>query len=214
MRGLFRWTAPAFSGAVLAALLAGCASSDHPPLPRAEPAEPFTTDPEAYRYLIGPGDELQIFVWRNPEVSQGVTVRPDGFISTPLVEDLQVSNKTPTQVARELEEVLATYIRDPIVTVIVGGFRGPYAEQVRVVGEAATPQSLSYRADMTLLDLMIAVGGLTEFADGDRASIVRIVDGEQKQFNVRLDSLLQDGDIDANAAVLPGDILIVPEAWF
>jgi polysaccharide export outer membrane protein len=173
-----------------------------------------TTSPDQYNYLIGPGDEVQIFVWRNPEVSQSVTVRPDGKISTPLVEDLQASGKTPTQLARDLEKALETYIRQPIVTVIVAGGIGPYSEQIRVVGQATTPQAIAYKRKMTLLDVMIAVGGLTEFADGNKAKVVRIVDGEQKEYVARVDDLLNDGDINANIDMLPGDILIIPESWF
>ena len=156
---------------------------------------------------------MQIFVWRNPEVSQSVTVRPDGKITTPLVEDLQASGRTPTQLARDIEKVLETYIRQPIVTVIMGGFGGPYSEQIRVVGEAAKPQSIPYREKMSLLDVMILVGGLTQFADGNEAKIVRVVEGQQQQYRVRIDDLLKDGDITANVDMLPGDILIVPESW-
>lgn len=173
-----------------------------------------TTSPDQYNYLIGPGDEVQIFVWRNPEVSQSITVRPDGKISTPLVEDLQASGKTPTQLARDLEKALETYIRQPIVTVIVAGGIGPYNEQIRVVGQATKPQAIAYKRKMTLLDVMIVVGGLTEFADGNKAKVVRIVDGEQKEYLARIDDLLNDGDIDANVDMLPGDILIIPESWF
>ncbi|MCB1778234.1 MAG: polysaccharide export protein, partial [Candidatus Competibacteraceae bacterium] len=173
-----------------------------------------TTSPDQYNYRIGPGDEVQIFVWRNPEVSQSITVRPDGKISTPLVEDLQASGKTPTQLARDLERALETYIRQPIVTVIVAGGIGPYSEQIRVVGQATKPQAIAYKRKMTLLDVMIAVGGLTEFADGNNAKVVRIVDGEQKEYMARVDDLLNDGDINANVDMLPGDILIIPESWF
>lgn len=197
---------------VLLALLGACASTDQD-LPSSTYYGSQTQDPEEYRYLIGPGDSLNIFVWRNPEVSGGVTVRPDGLITTPLVEDLQASGKTPTQLARDIEGVLETYIRQPIVTVMVGGGVGPYREQIRVVGEATSPQALSYREKMTLLDVMIVVGGLTEFASGNDAAIVRVVDGEQKSYRVRIDDLLKDGDITANVDMLPGDILIIPESW-
>ncbi|PWV65731.1 XrtA/PEP-CTERM system exopolysaccharide export protein [Plasticicumulans acidivorans] len=194
--------------------LAGCASDgDLPVLPSSGNYGSQTTDPSKYDYIIGPGDSVQIFVWRNPEVSQSVTVRPDGKITTPLVEDLQASGKTPTQLARDIEKVLETYIRQPIVTVIMGGFLGPYSEQIRVVGEASKPQALPYREKMTLLDVMIAVGGLTQFADGNHAKIVRIVDGKQTQYEVHIDDLLKDGNINANVDMLPGDILIVPESW-
>lgn len=195
-------------------LITGCTSNPYPPLPTAVAKPPHTTDPAKYNYLVGPGDSLNIFVWRNPEVSQTVTVRPDGKITTPLVEDVPVSGLTPTEVARKLEERLSVYIKEPIVTVIVGGFVGPYSEQVRVIGEAQKPQSLPYRDDMTLLDVMIDVGGLTDFANGNGASIVRIVDGKQKQYGIRIQDLIQDGDIAANVHILPGDIIIIPEAWF
>lgn len=196
------------------ALIAGCSSgSNLPTLPTTGNYGTQTTDPSKYNYIIGPGDSVQIFVWRNPEVSQSVTVRPDGKITTPLVEDLQASGRTPTQLARDIEKVLETYIRQPIVTVIMGGFGGPYSEQIRVVGEAAKPQSIPYREKMSLLDVMILVGGLTQFADGNEAKIVRVVEGQQQQYRVRIDDLLKDGDITANVDMLPGDILIVPESW-
>ena len=165
-------------------------------------------------YLIGPGDSLSVFVWNNPEVSTSVTVRPDGMISTNLVEDLKVTGQTPTEAARQIEGALSKYIKEPIVTVIVGGFIGPYSEQVRILGEATSPQTLAYRQNMTVLDVMIAVGGITDFADGNDASIIRVVSGAQKQYNVRLNDLVRDGDISANVDMLPGDILIIPEAWF
>jgi polysaccharide export outer membrane protein len=166
-----------------------------------------------YDYLIGPGDELGVFVWRHPEVSQEVTVRPDGRITTPLVEDLNATGKSSSQLARDIEKVLETYIRQPIVTVTVKKFIGPYYQQVRVVGEATTPQALPYSRGMSLLDVMIAVGGLTEFAAGNKASIVRFVENEQKIVPVRIEDLLQDGDISANVPVLPGDVLVIPESW-
>ena len=192
----------------LATVLAGCETAQM----KAEELVPPTG--YEYDYVVGPGDSLSIFVWRNPELSQTATVRPDGKISVPLVEDLVVSGKTPTQLAREIEEVLSTYIREPLVTVIVGGFQSVYDEQIRVVGEATSPTALPYRAKMTVLDVMIAVGGLTEFADGNKAKIIRQVNGEQQVARVRLEDLLADGDITANVSVAPGDIIIIPEAWF
>ncbi|MBL4584156.1 MAG: polysaccharide export protein [Pseudomonadales bacterium] len=193
--------------------LVGCAS-DKPMLPAAQMFAPSTTESSNYHYLVGPGDSLSIFVWNNPEVSTTVTVRPDGMISTNLVEDLKVTGQTPTQAARQIEQVLSKYIKEPIVTVIVGGFIGPYSEQVRILGEATSPQTLAYRQNMTVLDVMIQVGGITDFADGNKASIVRVVGGSQKEYRVRLDDLVRDGDISANVEILPGDILIIPEAWF
>lgn len=165
-------------------------------------------------YLIGPGDTLNIIVWRNPEISMSVPVRPDGKITTPLVEDLPASGKTSTELARDIEETLAKYLQQPVVTVVITGFVGPFTEQIRVVGEASQPQALPYREHMSLMDVMIAVGGLTDFAAGNRASIIRNIDGEQQQFRVRLDDLIRDGDISANVPVYQGDVLVIPESYF
>lgn len=165
-------------------------------------------------YIIGPLDAVNIFVWRNQEVSTNVTVRPDGRISVPLIEDLPATGRTPTQLARDIEEKLSVYIRNPIVTVIVGGFNGPFAQQVRVVGEAASPAAIPYRANMTLLDVMITVGGLTDFAAGNQASLIRNDNGAQQQYTVRIGDLIKDGDISANVRILPGDVIIIPESIF
>ncbi|MEE1675351.1 MULTISPECIES: XrtA/PEP-CTERM system exopolysaccharide export protein [Agarivorans] len=189
-------------------------SNNLPTLPGASVHPSLTANPADYKYLIGPGDELNIFVWRNPEISGTFIVRPDGMVSTSLVEDLEVSGKTPTELARLIESELAEFIRDPIVTVTVEGFIGPFSEQVRVIGEAFEPQAINYREDMTLLDVMIQVGGLTEYADGDNARLVRVVSGEQRSYKVLVGKLIQDGEIEANVDVLPGDIIIIPEAWF
>ena len=194
--------------ALLAAFVAACVGA--PDAPTKVPSSLAET-PD---YLVGPGDQLDIFVWRNPELSISVPVRPDGRISVPLIEDLPATGKTPTALARDIEGVLQQYVQDPIVTVIVTGFIGPFSQQVRVVGEAAVPQAIPYSEDMSVLDLMIRVGGLTEFAAGNRAVIVRNLEGKQRVFRVRLDDLLKDGDISANVAVLPGDVLIVPESFF
>lgn len=188
--------------------VSGCASYEDLP-----PATPKVEGPGP-EYIIGPLDNLNIFVWRNPDVSISVPVRPDGRISTPLIEDLAAAGKTPTQLARDVEGELAKFIQDPIVTVIVTGFNGPFARQVRVVGQATRPQAIPYRDNMTLLDVMVAVGGITEFAAGNRASIVRTVNTEQKQYRVRVSDLVKDGDVTANVQMLPGDILIIPESWF
>lgn len=187
-------------------LLGGCAA----------PAPGMAMDeaPPGGDYLIGPGDAVNILVWRNPEVSLTVAVRPDGRITTPLVEDLPASGKTPTQLARDIEKALGKFIQQPVVTVIVTGFNGPYSEQIRVVGEAAKPQALPYRQGMTLMDLLIAVGGITDFAAGNKASIVRVKDGQQYKLAVRLNDLLKRGDISANMALRPGDVLIIPESFF
>ena len=165
-------------------------------------------------YQIGAGDSLTIFVWRNAELSTSVIVRPDGRISVPLIEDLYVEGKTPSNLSREIETQLAVYIQDPLVTVIVGGFVGTFPQQVRIVGEASQPQAIPFRANMTVLDIVIQVGGLTEFADGNNTTLVRFQGDEIREFRVRLDDLLNDGDISANVALLPGDILIIPESIF
>lgn len=189
-----------------AAVLAGCASSKYPPAP----ALAASSD---YNYIIGPGDTLNIIVWRNPELSQSVPVRPDGKVSTPLVDELVAQGKNSTEIAREIEQLLGKFVRDPVVTVIVTSFVGPYSEQIRVVGEAARPQFLPYKQKMTLLDVMIAVGGLTDFADGNGASILRTAEGG-KQYSVRLRDLIKRGDISNNVEMKPGDILVIPQSWF
>jgi polysaccharide export outer membrane protein len=166
-----------------------------------------------YKYLIGAGDTLSVIVWRNPDLSMTVSVRPDGTITLPLAEDLPAAGKDPTAVARVVERALAKYIRDPVVTIVVTQFGGPYSEQIRVIGQATKPQALPYRANMTLLDVMIAVGGITDFAAGNRSNILRTSEGN-KLYRVRLDDLLRYGDISANVAVKPGDVLIIPESWF
>ena len=193
-------------GAALA--VTACASSNSPP-----PAQVGEMH-EAPAYRIGPGDVVNIFVWRNPELTTTVPVRPDGRISVPLLEDLVAAGKTPSELGREMERELGVFIQNPLVTVIVTNFVGTFEQQVRVVGQAQQPRAIPYRADMTMLDVMIAVGGLTPFADGNRATLVRTVDGQQQQFRVRLDDLLRGGEIAANAAILPGDVVIIPETFF
>lgn len=210
---LFTQCSRVFVSTILAFSLAGCSlfygvRDELPPAPFATPDE----GPGPY-YIIGPLDNLSIFVWRNPELSNGVTVRPDGYLSLPLIDDLAATGKTPTQLARDIEEALGNFINGPIVSVMVQGFVGPFSQQVRVVGEAGSPQSIPYRANMTLLDVMIHVGGLTEFAAGDQATLVRFVDGKQQEYRVRIDSLIRDGEIDKNIKILPGDVLIIPESF-
>jgi polysaccharide export outer membrane protein len=190
-------------------LLSGCANR----LPTATIHSSKTTDINNYQYLVGPGDTLNIFVWRNPEISGSFIVRPDGKITTSLVEDLHVAGLTPTEVARLAEEVLGNYIKNPIVSVSVNGFIGPFSEQVRVIGQASQPMAVNYSKNMTLLDLMIAVGGLTEFASGNRAKLIRVVDGKQVKYDLDIEDLINDGDISKNVDLLPGDIIIIPEAW-
>src|SRR5271155_967767 len=197
-----------FFGALLAAAMlstAGCGGA--PELP---PAPPASSLPSA-DYRIGPGDSLNIFVWRNPELTVTVPVRPDGRVSIPLVEDVVAIGKTPTSLAREYEQRLGKYTREPLVTVIVSGFVGPIPDQVRIIGEAAQPRSLPYRADMTVLDAVIAVGGLTRYAAGNDSLIVRTVNGVQTSYAVHLRDLIRDGDISSNVALQPGDILIIPQ---
>lgn len=171
-------------------------------------------EPPSHDYLIGPGDNVNIIVWHNPEVSMSVPVRPDGKITTPLVEDLPAMGKTSTHLARDVEKALATFIQDPVVTVIVTGFIGPYTEQIRVIGEAGKPQALHYNKGMSLMDVMIAVGGITNFAAGNKASIIRNIDGKAQHIAIRLDDLIKNGDISANIPVRPGDILVIPESFF
>ena len=191
-----------------ALLLAACSSSETLPPASSLPPAP---SPD---YVIGPLDNLTIFVRRNPELTQSIPVRPDGRVSVPLIEDLQAAGKTPTQLARDIEQQLTKFIQDPIVTVMVTAFVGPYERQIRVVGEASHPQAIPYRDNMTLLDVMIAVGGLTQFADGNRATLVRNVNGRETQYRVRIDDLIKDGDVKANVQLLPGDVLIVPQSWY
>jgi polysaccharide export outer membrane protein len=181
------------------------------------PANAAPTTPDASiagDYLIGPGDSLQIFVWREPDLTTKVPVRPDGKISIPLVEDIDCTGKTATQLARDIESRLKKFVNDPVVTVIIDTIGGASAQQVRVVGEAATPKSLPYRAHMTALDAMIEVGGLTAYAAGNRASIVRTVNGKETSLRVHLSDLLKDGDMTANVELQPGDIIIIPQTFF
>lgn len=202
-----------FLGIIASTLMLG-ACSNLGELPSATSRASLTTDVNDYQYLIGPGDTLTIFVWRNPEISGNFTVRPDGKVTTSLVEDVEVAGRTPTMLARQLEEQLSTYINNPRVTVSVNRFVGPFSEQVRVIGEATNPQAINYTQHMTLLDLMITVGGLTEFANGNNAKLVRVVDGRQRSFDLDIEDLITDGDISKNVDILPGDIIIIPEAWF
>ena len=198
-------TRQALALAVLTAALSGCATQ--------YPAAPSAAASAEYNYLIGPGDNVNIVVWRNPELSMSVPVRPDGKLASPLVENLVAIGKDPSTLARDIEKELGKFIRDPVVTVIVTNFVGPYAEQVRVVGEAARPQALPYKQKMTLLDVMIAVGGMTDFADGNGATLLRTADGN-KQYSVRIKDLIKRGDVGANVEMKPGDVLIIPQSWF
>ncbi len=203
MKRLGRWLV----GATFIALLSACTSS--PSANDVRSAADVDAD-----YVIGAGDQLQVFVWRNQELTATVPVRPDGRISVPLIDDMQAAGKTPTHLARDLEKVLSQYVQNPIVTVMVNRFVGPASQQIRVVGEAMKPQAMPYRADITLLDVLIDVGGLTDFAAGNRAMIIRGAGTQQKVIPVRAADLVKDGDMSANVPMLPGDILIVPQSWF
>lgn len=188
---------------LFACTVAGSAEESATPAPAAN----------AMEYRIGPGDQLEIFVFNQPELSVKVPVRPDGLISSPLVENMQAAGRTPSELAREMEKTLGQFVRTPTVNVIVTNFVGTYEAQIRVVGKAANPQSLSYRAGMTLLDVMIAVGGLGDFAAGNRAKVVRKVDGKTSEIKVKINRLL-DGDVKYNVEMRPGDVLIIPESRF
>ena len=181
---------------------------------QAAPNTPPDAAAAAPDYLIGPLGELEIFVWRAPELSTNVTVRPDGRISTPLVEDMVASGKTPSVLAKDLEGVLREYVRSPEVTVIVSDFSSTFDQQVRVLGEAQKPTALPYQAGMTTLDVMVAVGGLTEFAAGNRAVLIRGQGEDRQSYRLRLDDLLRKGNISANVPVLPGDVILIPESIF
>lgn len=207
---------------VMAALLAACTSGGG-----ALPVVPATPErsadnakpgegPSQDQYVIGAGDSLSVFVYRNADLSEGnVAVRPDGRISVPLIEDITAAGKTPTQLARELEGRLQKYIREPNVTVIVRSFIGPSDRQIKVIGEATEPAAIPYRDHMSLLDVMIATKGLTKYAAGNRAEIVRRAsDGQQVTIKVRLNDLIKDGDISQNIEMQPGDTLIIPQSWF
>lgn len=179
----------------------------------AQPGDDERAD-QSSEYIIGPGDVLQVYVWDNPELTVTIPVRPDGMITIPLVEDMRAVSKTPTQLARDVEVKLSEYVRTPQVNIIVTNFRGTYRKQIRVVGQAVSPQSLSFQSGMTLLDVMIEVGGLTEFASGNRAKLIRWENGEQREIRVRLKDLISDGDISENIDMKPGDVLIIPESIF
>ena len=190
----------------LALFAAGCTPSA-PPLVGVPPG------PES-QYIIGPGDAVNIFIYRVPELSVEVPVRPDGLISTPLVPDVIALGKTPTQLARDIEDRLKKYIKDPNVTIMVTSFAGPPLRQIRAIGEVAQPLAIPYHVELSLLDVMIATKGLTRFAAGNRALIVRQEPAGPRTYNVRLDDLLKDGDVTQNVPMQPGDTLYVPQSWF
>ena len=191
-------------------LLAGCAAPPPPKVPTA------SAQPGSSEYIIGSGDTLSVFVYQSPELSEGgVAVRPDGRISIPLVQDIRAAGLTPPELAKRIELRLKKYVKDPNVTVIVRSFVGPFDRQIRVIGQATAPEAIPYRDGMTLLDVMIATKGLTKFAAGNQAFVVRrLPDGKEDKIHVRLDSLLNHGDMSQNIKMRPGDTLIIPQTWF
>jgi polysaccharide export outer membrane protein len=197
-----------------AIVLSGCVGGGRPQLPPA-PLLPTREGPSD-EYVIGPMDQLSIFVWRNPDLSAKVQVRPDGRITTPLISDMPATGKTPAMLADDMRYALSEYIKDPIVSVIVENFAGTFSQQVRIVGATEKPASIPYRANMTILDAMISVGGLSEFAAGNRARLVRYdkATGRQREYSVRLSDLLKNGDTTANVRLEPGDVIIIPESMF
>lgn len=203
-----KWAFP-----VLVLLASGCG---YPPLSQEEDA----TIPSDYTYIIGPGDSVNIFVWGNPDISTTASVRPDGKITIPLAEDLLASGKTPSQLARVMEKALAKYVRDPQVVIMVSGGQGVYSQQVRIIGQLSgsvgkfSAKAFPYKKDMTLLDLVIQIGGLGQYAAGNRASIIRNIDGETQQFGIKIDDLIDNTDLSKNVKILPGDVVIIPEAFF
>ena len=200
-----------FISSLIVLAIGGCSTNK---LPTATTYSVNTKDLSEYEYIVGAGDQLDIFVWKNEDLSGRFLVRPDGKISTSLAEDIIVAGKTSTQVAREIEQQLLTYLKKPIVTVSVVGFQGPFYEQVRIIGAATQPAGINYRKNMTLLDAMIQVKGLSQYADGNRAHLLRLVDGEYVEYDLRIDDLINGGNIRENVDVLPGDIIVIPETWF
>ncbi|GAB4533279.1 MAG: polysaccharide export protein [Amphiplicatus sp.] len=213
---LYRRFAALCAGLLAVLALAGCGSSGLLSAGKLQTAPETAAEAHAAApdYLIGPLDQLEVFVWRAPELSTNVTVRPDGRISTPLVNDMVAAGKTPSQLAADLEGVLRKYVREPQVTVIVSNFSSTFDQQVRVLGEAQRPLALPFQAGMTVLDVMVAVGGLTEFAAGNRAVLIRGTGESRQSYRLKLDDLLRKGDISANVPVLPGDVILIPESVF
>ncbi len=203
---------------VSALALAGCASTGRSgqSLPAASFVGEGNADQVSENYLIGAMDEITIFVWRNPELGWSGPVRPDGRITTPLITDMVAAGKTPAQLADDIRQALVSYIQEPLVSVMVNRPHGTFSQQVRIVGATERPAAIPYRANMTLLDAMIAVGGLSEFAAGDRARLVRTdrASGQQRQYDLRIASLLRRGDVRANVRLEPGDVIIIPESMF
>jgi len=197
---------------VLSPLIVSCASTQTP-APSPTPAPPSTDIKASDSYIIGPGDTLEVFVWRNSELSTTVPVRPDGKISTPLVEDMVAVGKTPPQLARDMEKVLSEYVRAPKVNIIVKTAASAFS-LVKVVGQVQHPAALPYRDGMRVLDAILAVGGLTQFASGNRARIVRVENGKETVIHVKVADLVNSGDIKQNELLKPGDVLVVPQSMF
>lgn len=195
------------------ALAASPVFAQQPPTPAASPSNEAPPAESDNHYVIGPGDQLEVFVWRNPELSKQVPVRPDGKISTPLVEDMVAVGKTPSQLARDMERVLAEYVRSPKVNIIVSQPLSTFS-QVKVLGEVAHPQAVPFREGMTVMDLVLQVGGLGPYASGNRSKIVRTIGGKNTEIKVRIADLVNKGDMKQNVALKPGDILIVPQSLF
>jgi polysaccharide biosynthesis/export protein len=193
-------------------LLAGCANTPTATLPPA--SEPAIAAQFRDQYVIGPGDSLDIFVWHNPDLTRTTPVQPDGQIAIPLVGNVVAVGKTPAALSQEVQDKLKSFIQDPIVTITPSQFVGVKSRQIRVIGEAAQPKAIPYVTNMTALDVMIQVGGLTKYADGDRAVLVRDIGGKEKSYRLRLDSLIQDGDISQNVEMAPGDVIIIPQRYF
>ncbi|WP_432653845.1 XrtA/PEP-CTERM system exopolysaccharide export protein [Sphingobium nicotianae] len=217
MRSTRTIMALSLAGMAVSTVLSGCSSGTAGTDPQLPPAAfVSTSEGPGDQYVIGPLDELTIFVWRNPELGAKVQVRPDGRITTPLITDMPAVGKTPAMLADDIKIQLSQYIENPIVSVIVNNFSGTYSQQIRIVGATEKPASLPYRANMTLLDAMIAVGGLSEYAAGNRARLVRYdkASGTQKEFKVRIGDLLKKGDSKANVRLAPGDVIIIPESMF
>ena len=206
---------PALTLGLAASTLGACASGGGRP---ALPAAPYVAGKEqpGEEYVIGPLDQLNIFVWRNPELSSKVQVRPDGRITTPLVPDMPAVGKTTAQLADDMKRALSEYVRGPIVQVIVETSAGTFSQQVRIVGATEKPASIPFRANMTLLDAMIAVGGLSQYAAGNKARLVRYdrETGKQREYGLQISSLLKKGDSSANVKLEPGDVIIIPESMF
>ncbi|MEQ1929248.1 MAG: XrtA/PEP-CTERM system exopolysaccharide export protein [Parvularculaceae bacterium] len=205
-----------FAAVAAALALAACgsgdiASSDQLAAVPQSTADQYANAPD---YIIGPNDNLEVFVWRAPELSTKVTVRPDGRISTPLVEDMVAAGKTPTKLGKDLEKALLQYVKTPQVTVKVDEFSSTFEQQVRVIGEAQKPLALPFQSGMTVLDVMVAVGGLTEFAAGNKAVLIRGTGADRQSYRLRLNDLMRKGKITANVPVMPGDVILIPESVF